>query len=336
MDPTRTVPSAVVVELAPGILETRTETEMIRLEGGQFHMGSDRHYPEEAPRHQVRVDGFWIDRTLVTNLQFAAFVEATGHVTTAEIAPNPDDYPGALPELCHPGSLVFRPSGRPVDLTDWSQWWEFKLGADWRHPYGPGSSIQAIMDHPVVHVTHDDASAYAEWAGKGLPTEAQWEYAAWGGLEDREFAWGDELEPEGRHYANVWQGEFPWQNTCGDGYERTSPVGTYPPNGCGLLDMIGNVWEWTDDWYRDKHPAAKDKPCCIPANPRGGQKSDSHSRCDPIIIPRKTLKGGSHLCAPSYCRRYRPAARHAQPIDSSASHIGFRCVKNAPAGSASD
>jgi sulfatase modifying factor 1 len=302
---------------------------MAWLDGGLFQMGSDRHYPEEAPRHPVRVEGFWIDRGPVTNEQFAAFVDATAHVTTAEIAPNPDDYPGALPELCHPGSLVFKPTDHAVDVRDWSQWWEFRLGADWRHPYGPDSSIAALMDHPVVHVTHDDATAFARWAGKSLPSEAQWEYAAWGGLEDSEFAWGDELELGGRHFANVWQGEFPWQNLQSDGFERTSPVGFYGPNGFGLVDMIGNVWEWTDDWYRARHPEAKDKPCCIPSNPRGGPKSDSHDRCGAIAIPRKALKGGSHLCAPNYCRRYRPAARHPQPIDTSASHIGFRCVSNA-------
>jgi formylglycine-generating enzyme required for sulfatase activity len=304
---------------------------MASLDGGVFQMGSDRHYPEEAPRHAVKVDGFSIDRTLVTNQQFAEFVEATGHVTTAEIAPNPEDYPGALPELCHPGSLVFSPPSYPVDLSDWSQWWEFRLGADWRHPYGPESSIADRMDHPVVHVTHADATAYARWSGKSLPTEAEWEFAAWGGADDCEFTWGDELEPDGRHFANVWQGEFPGQNLRSDGFDRTSPVGSFPPNGFGLLDMIGNVWEWTDDWYRARHPEAKNKPCCIPLNPRGGPKSDSHDRCDGVAIPRKTLKGGSHLCAPNYCRRYRPAARHAQPIDTSASHIGFRCIRRGAA-----
>ena len=310
--------------------EASTAEDMVWIAGGEFDMGSDHHYPEEAPRHRVRVDGFWMDRTPVTVRQFAEFVRATGHVTTAEIAPNPDDYPGALPELCHPGSLVFSPPGHPVDLSDWSQWWEFRLGADWRHPDGPESSSAEMLDHPVVHVTHGDAAAFAEWAGKRLATEAEWEIAAWGGTENAEFAWGDQLELNGRHFANVWQGEFPWQNLASDGFERTSPVGTFPPNGFGLADMIGNVWEWTDDWYRARHPEAADKPCCIPANPRGGPKSDSHDRCDVVAIPRKALKGGSHLCAPNYCRRYRPAARHAQPIDTSTGHIGFRCVRSGP------
>ena len=300
--------------------------DMVWLEGGTFFMGSDDHYPEEAPRHPVRVDGFRIDPRPVTNREFAAFVEATGHVTSAEIAPDPKDYPGALPEMCQAGSLLFVPTMGPVDLADWRNWWDFRFGADWRHPYGPDSDIEGLEDHPVVHVTFDDAEAYAAWAGKSLPTEAEWEYAAWGGREGGEYAWGDELEPGGTHAANVWQGDFPWQNTRGDGWLRTSPVASYPANGFGLYDMIGNVWEWTSDWYRARHPEAKDKPCCIPTNPRGGPRSDSHDRCDGAAIPRKVVKGGSHLCAPNYCRRYRPAARHPQPVDTSASHIGFRCI----------
>jgi formylglycine-generating enzyme required for sulfatase activity len=304
-----------------------TTSEMVWLDGGQFEMGSDCHYPEEAPRHPVQVDGFWIDRTPVTNRQFSEFVEATGHVTTAEIAPEAKDYPGARPELLKPGSLLFTPTQFPVDLSDWSQWWSFCLGADWRHPFGPDSDIAALMDHPVVHVTHGDAAAYAKWAGKKLPTEAQWEYAAWGGMEGCEFAWGDELEPGGRHMANVWQGEFPWKNSLVDGFERTSPVGSYDANGFGLFDMIGNVWEWTDDWYRASHPEGKNKPCCVPVNPRGGPRSASHDPREANAIPRKTMKGGSHLCAPSYCQRYRPAARHPQAIDTSTSHIGFRCIR---------
>ncbi|MGZ8281528.1 MAG: formylglycine-generating enzyme family protein [Allosphingosinicella sp.] len=303
---------------------------MVWLEGGQFGMGSDHHYPEEAPRHPVRVAGFWVDRMPVTNREFAAFVGATGHVTTAEIAPDPRDYPGALPEMCRAGSLVFVPTAGPVDLSDWRNWWDFRFGADWHHPLGPESSIEELMDHPVVHVTFADAEAYAAWAGKALPTEAEWEYAAWGGRDDGEYAWGDVLEPDGVHQANVWQGAFPWENLGGDGWVRTSPVGAFPANGFGVADMIGNVWEWTRDWYRARHEAAKDKPCCIPLNPRGGPRSDSHDRCDANPIPRRVVKGGSHLCAPNYCRRYRPAARHPQPIDTSASHIGFRCIRRAP------
>jgi formylglycine-generating enzyme required for sulfatase activity len=214
-----------------------------------------------------------------------------------------------------------------VDLRDWSQWWAFTFGATWRRPYGPKSSIKGLDDHPVVHVAHADAEAYAAWAGKSLPTEAEWEFAARGGLDGAEFAWGDELAPEGRQMANTWQGAFPFQNKREDGYERTSPVTAFPPNGYGLHDMIGNVWEWTSDWYSPKHPNDAPKACCIPENPRGGREAGSYDPRQPQIrIPRKVLKGGSHLCAPNYCRRYRPAARHAQPVDTSSSHIGFRCV----------
>lgn len=223
--------------------------------GGAFRMGSDHHYREEAPSHRVRVDGFWMDRTPVTNAQFRTFVEATGHVTLAESPPRAEDYPGAPPEMLRPGSLVFvRPPG-PVDLRDLRNWWQFVFGADWRHPYGPGSDLRGLDDHPVVHVAYGDALAYARWAGKALPTKAEWEFAARGGLEGAEFAWGEQLIPDGRPMANVWQGEFPWQNLLEDGYERTSPVGVFPPNGYGLFDMIGNVWEWTDDWYRPRQRA---------------------------------------------------------------------------------
>ena len=306
---------------------TAQKDTMIWIPGGAFRMGSDRHYVEEAPAHRVIVDGFWMDATPVTNRQFAAFVEATGHVTVAERKPDPRDYPGALPHMLRAGSLVFSPTPRPVSLEDWSQWWSFKFGADWRHPLGPDSSIRGLDDHPVVHVAYPDALAYARWAGKSLPTEAQWEYAARGGLEGAEFAWGDELTPNGRHMANTWQGAFPFENTAEDGFERTSPVGSYPANGYGLFDMIGNVWEWTCDWYEPRHPDEALKACCTPRNPRGGRQERSYDPLQPSVrIPRKVLKGGSHLCAPSYCRRYRPAARHPEPIDTSAGHVGFRCV----------
>jgi formylglycine-generating enzyme required for sulfatase activity len=300
---------------------------MIWLAGGTFRMGSDEHYPEEAPVHRVTVDGFWIDRTPVTNRDFRRFVEATGHVTLAERTPDPKDYPGARPEMLKAGSLVFTPPDYPVSLRDWSRWWAFTFGATWRRPYGRGSSIKGLDDHPVVHVAWADAEAYAAWAGKSLPTEAEWEFAARGGLDGAEFAWGDAFMPDGRPMANTWQGAFPFRNTREDGFERTSPVTAFAPNGYGVHDMIGNVWEWTSDWYTPRHPADAPKACCIPENPRGGREADSCDPCQPRIrIPRRVLKGGSHLCAPNYCRRYRPAARHAQPIDTSTSHIGFRCV----------
>lgn len=302
--------------------------DMVWIAGGTFRMGSDRHYPEEAPVHRVTVSGFWMDRTPVTNRQFREFVNATGYVTFAEIAPVPENYPGALPHMLKAGSLVFAPPMfRVVDLSDWSQWWRFKLGADWRHPYGPDSSIRGRDEHPVVHIAYQDAEAYARWAGKDLPTEAEWEYAARGGLDGAEFAWGDELTPGGRHMANTWQGEFPRQNLLQDGYRGTSPVTAFPPNGYGLHDTIGNVWEWTSDWYAPRHEADAPKACCIPQNPRGARQEASYDPCQPYIrIPRRVLKGGSHLCAPNYCRRYRPAARHAQPVDTSTCHLGFRCV----------
>jgi sulfatase modifying factor 1 len=305
----------------------RTRDNMILLPGRTFRMGSDRHYPEEAPSHSVRVSNFWMDRTPVTNRQFAQFVEATGHVTFAEIPPRAEDYPGALPHMLYAGSLTFRAPAHPVDPRDWSQWWAFLEGADWRHPYGPGSGIDGLDEHPVVHVAFSDALAYTQWVGKELPTEAEWEFAARGGLDRAEFAWGDDLTPGGKHMANTWQGSFPHRNEVQDGFARTSPVNAFPPNGYGLHDMIGNVWEWTTDWYSEKHQADAAKACCIPENPRGGREDQSFDPSDPNIrIPRKVLKGGSHLCAPNYCRRYRPAARHAEPIDTSASHVGFRCV----------
>jgi formylglycine-generating enzyme required for sulfatase activity len=300
--------------------------EMVFILGGEFTMGSDHHYTEEKPAHRVKVDSFWIDATPVTNAAFRRFVRETGHVTFAEIAPDPKDYPGALPHMLRAGSLVFVKSKGPVELKNWSNWWTFGFGADWRHPYGPGSSNKGLDDHPVVHISFRDAEAYAKWAGKELPTEAEWEFAARGGLDGAEFAWGDAFEPNGKPMANTWQGEFPWQNLLTDGYEGTSPVGTYPPNGYGLYDMIGDVWEWTTDWYVASH--VQQKSCCMPENPRGPRAEDSYDPCQPNIkIPRKVIKGGSFLCAPSYCRRYRPAARHAEPIDTSTCHLGFRCIK---------
>ncbi|OJU18050.1 MULTISPECIES: formylglycine-generating enzyme family protein [unclassified Sphingomonas] len=309
---------------------------MIALPGGTFTMGSERFYPEEAPVRRVRVDPFRIDAAPVTNRAFARFVAETGYVTFAEIAPDPADYPDIDPALAQPGSLVFTKSAGPVDLSDPSQWWRFVLGADWRHPTGPDSSLEGLDDHPVVHVVHQDAKAYADWAGKSLPTEAEWEYAARGGLEAREFAWGDELTPDGQWRANTWQGLFPFANQLLDGWERTSPIGAYPPNDFGLYDMIGNVWEWTEDWYADASAAAargktKTRPsCCVADNPRGAKIFQSWDPANAARkVPRKVIKGGSHLCAPSYCQRYRPAARHPQAIDSSTSHIGFRCVVRA-------
>jgi formylglycine-generating enzyme len=268
-----------------------------------------------------------MDREPVTNCDFRRFVEATGYVTFAEIAPDPRDYPNALSHMLKVGSLVFTPPEGSVDLRDWRQWWQFRFGAFWRRPYGPSSSLDGLEEHPVVHIAYRDAEVYARWAGKELPTEAEWEFAARGGLDGAEFAWGDEFTPQGRHMANTWQGEFPHENSREDGYARTSPVTAFPPNAYGLYDMIGNVWEWTADWYSARHVATAVSPCCAAENPRGGSEHGSYDTGLPNIrIPRKVVKGGSHLCAPSYCRRYRPAARHAEAIDTSMSHIGFRCI----------
>jgi len=288
---------------------------MVELPAGTFRMGSDRFYPEEAPVREMAVEGFWIDRHPVTVAAFRRFVKATGHVTWAEQTPIAADYPDADPELLVPGSLVFRKTEGPVDLRDHRNWWDWVPGADWRHPEGPGSNVGGRERHPVTHISHADAAAYAAWAGKSLPTEAEWEYAARGGLDQATYAWGEEFAPKGRMMANTWQGEFPWQNLALDRYEGTSPVETYPPNGHGLYDVAGNVWEWTDDWFAA--PQRARPPCCAPEAPHA-------SFAEPF--PRKVIKGGSHLCAPNYCLRYRPAARQGEAVDTTTGHIGFRCT----------
>jgi len=301
---------------------------MRRLDGGTFLMGADDRYPEEGPRREVHVDGFWIDAHPVTNRDFAAFVAATGHVTLAERAPDAAAYPGADPALLVAGSALFRSPPGPVPLDDPFRWWGFVAGTDWRHPQGPSSGIEALGDHPVVHVAYEDATAYAAWANKDLPTEAEWEYAARGGVAT-EYPWGDACEPDGLLMANYWQGAFPWQHdraqqTLKNDGVLTTSVGSFAANGFGLCDMIGNVWEWTSDWYG---PAAEaPNTCCVPRNPRGGSEAASRDPIDPAGFARKVLKGGSHLCAANYCQRYHPASRYAQTVDSTTSHIGFRCV----------
>ncbi len=282
---------------------------MVAVPGGEFVMGSDAFYPEERPVHRVAVEAFWIDARPVTVGQFRRFVTETGYVTVAERPLDPDQYPDADPALLVPGSLVFRPTRGPVDLSDYRNWWSYTPDACWSRPEGPGSDTYTRGRHPVIHVAYEDAEAYAAWAGKALPTEAEWEYAARGGLEGKAFTWGDELAPEGRMLANFWQGEFPWQNLMNDGYADTSPVAAFPANGYGLHDMAGNVWEWTSDLYTGSHDNA---PCC-------GPPADER-------IPRRVIKGGSHLCAANYCLRFRPAARQGEAIDTSTGHIGFRCV----------
>lgn len=317
-------------------VEAALTAGMVRIPAGTFTMGSDRFYPEEAPLRRVFVDAYWIDEIPVTNRQFAAFVEATGYTTVAEIAPDPRDYPDMLPGMDRAGSLVFHKSPVPVDTSNPGNWWRFEFGADWRHPLGAGSDIESLglLDHPVVQVAYADAEAYARWSGKELPSEAEFEFAARGGLEAADYAWGHTLAPDGAMMANYWQGLFPFANQMLDGWKRTSPVRTYPANGYGLFDMIGNTWEWTSDWWsetpRGGRKAPAPKSCCTAKNPRGAKLRDSFDPAHPgVRIGRKVLKGGSHLCAENYCQRYRPAARHPEMIDSATSHIGFRCVLRA-------
>ena len=252
-------------------MPTRTDPSqgMVRLAGGTFLMGSDNHYPEEGPAHRVTVDSFCIDRYPVTNAEFRHFVDVSGYVTTAERAPNAADHPRARTRMLHAGALVFIKPAQSVDLGDLRDWWRYVAGADWRHPRGPHSTIADRDRHPVVQVSYDDAVAYAKWAGKDLPTEAEWEFAARGGLEGAVYAWGDDFSPGGRQLANTWQGDFPWHNLKTDGYEGTSPVGSYPANGYGLFDMIGNVWEWTSDWYAPRHSPDVVKPYRTPPEPAG-------------------------------------------------------------------
>ncbi len=293
---------------------------------GRFLMGSEKFYPEEAPVREVETAGFWIDICTVTNCEYSRFVRKTGYVTVAERPLNAVDYPGALPGELVPGALVFRQTRGPIDLRDWSQWWEYVHDACWKRPEGPGSSIESRPDHPVVHIAYEDAQAYADWAGKRLPTEVEWEYAARGGRDGADYVWGDEMEPNGKPAANTWQGEFPWRNLVTDGYERTAPVGMFPQNEYGLYDMAGNVWEWTSDWYVGRREA-QSSPCC--GGSRARDKEQSYDPAQPNIrIPRKVLKGGSFLCAPNYCLRFRPAARSPQMIDTGMAHLGFRCVKD--------
>jgi sulfatase modifying factor 1 len=287
--------------------------DMVRVEGGEFLMGSEAFYPEEGPVRRAEVGGFWIDEHPVTASEFRRFVKETGYVTLAERPLDPADYPDADPDLLVPGSLVFRKTSGPVPLNDVRSWWEYVPGAFWKKPGGPGTTINGRDRHPVVQVAYEDAEAYASWSGKELPTEAEWEYAARGGLDGAAFAWGDEHFPNGKPMANTWQGEFPWQNLNADGFEGTSPVGSFSPNGYGLYDMTGNVWEWTSDWFRADRSEVE-SPCCAPPA-RPGER-----------FPRKVIKGGSHLCAPNYCLRYRPAARQGETVDTSTGHIGFRCI----------
>lgn len=300
-----------------------TLTELRQIPAQTFMMGSDAHYPEERPAHRVEVETFSIESHQVTNAQYASFVAATGYRTVAERPLDPADFPGAPAANLQPGSMVFAGTPGPVDLRHIDQWWRWTPGASWRRPEGPRSTLTGRNDHPVVHIAYEDAQAYAEWAGRALPTEAQWEAAARGGLDHAEFTWGDEPEPDGGRLANFWHGDFPWR--AAPGYGSTTPVASYPSNPYGLYDTAGNVWEWTDDWYAEGH--GDGHSCCAPRNPRGPGVEGSYDPRQPQFrVPRKVIKGGSFLCADSYCRRYRPAARRPHMIDTGMSHIGFRCV----------
>lgn len=294
----------------------------IWLDGGEFAMGTDGLYPEEAPAHRVRVDGFWISPTAVTNREYAAFVTATRYRTVAERPLDPADFPGAPADNLVPGSMVFTGTPGPVDLRHLSQWWAWTPGANWRRPFGPGSTIGNRPEHPVVHIAYEDAQEYADWARTRLPTEAEWEFAARGGLDGARYTWGDEPERTGERRANYWHGEFPWR--AKPGYGSTAPVGSFPANGYGLFDMSGNVWEWTSDWYQGFESGHS---CCAPDNPRGGSRESSIDPAEQFPVPRKVVKGGSFLCADSYCMRYRPGARRPQMIDTGMSHVGFRCAR---------
>jgi formylglycine-generating enzyme len=315
-----------MLRYALSMSEDRVEMDMVSIGAGRFRMGSERFYAEEGPVREVEVGGFEIDRGPVTVAQFAAFAAETGYTTLAERQPDPADYPDADPALLVAGSAVFHPTPHPVPLDDPSRWWAYVPGADWRHPWGPGSDNAERQHHPVTHIAYEDALAFAQWAGKALPTEAEWEYAARGGLDGAVFAWGDDQRPGGELRANHWQGDFPWRNTGARGWVGTTPVGLFPPNGYGLHDVTGNVWEWTSDYWSAAGPGAHS--CCgPPVNPRVASPEDSYDVGRPgAHIPRRVIKGGSHLCAPSYCLRYRPAARQPEAIDTSTSHIGFRCV----------
>lgn len=295
--------------------------ELVRIQGGSFRMGSNVFYPDERPEHDRTIEPFLLERAPVTNAEFAAFVADTGYETVAERALDPAEFPGADPADLVAGSMVFTPTPRPVDLGNWRSWWRWEPGAMWRRPAGHGSSIDDKLNHPVVHIAFQDASAYAEWSGRRLPSEAEFEFAARGGLDGADYAWGDEPYPGGKVLANVWIGSFPYENR---GWGGTSPVGSFPANAYGLVDLIGNVWEWTSDYYIPRHILLSDKP--LHAGKRQNLLAAASINRTQPRMPRRVLKGGSQLCSPDYCLRFRPAARSPQAEDTGMSHVGFRCA----------
>jgi sulfatase modifying factor 1 len=297
---------------------------MAWIAGGEFWMGSSEPMFRDArPWHRVYLDGFFMDKTTVTNREFVRFVKATGYVTVAEIKPRAEDFPGAPPEKLVAGSVVFTPPDRPVELNNHFQWWSYVKGANWRHPQGPGSGIAGKEKHPVVHIAYRDAEAYCAWQGKRLPTEAEFEYAERGGLDRKKYAWGDEFMPGGRYMANTFQGHFPDHNTAEDGYTTTAPVGTFPANGYGLYDMSGNVWEWTSDWYRPDYYQTLASGGEVARNPQG--PADSFDPSEPGVA-KKVHRGGSFLCTDQYCSRYMVGGRGKGEADTGTNHLGFRCV----------
>jgi formylglycine-generating enzyme required for sulfatase activity len=318
----------VVACAGAGAVEPPAPAGMIWLAGGEFWMGSDEpEFPDARPWHQVHVDGFWMDRTEVTNAQFAAFVKATGHVTIAERKPRAEDFPGAPPENLVAGSVVFTPPDGPVPLDSHFRWWSYLDGANWRHPTGPGSDLKGKDQHPVVHIAYADALAYCQWAGKRLPTEAEFEYAARGGLDRARYVWGEEFQPNGRFMANTFQGHFPDTNTAEDGYVATAPVGSFLANGYGLVDLAGNVWEWTSDWYQPDYYTTLAATGKVARNPQG--PASSHDPSEPGV-QKRVHRGGSFLCNDQYCSRYCPGGRGKGELDTGTNHLGFRCVKSGP------
>jgi formylglycine-generating enzyme required for sulfatase activity len=299
---------------------------MIWIPGGQFWMGADsEHMPDTKPWHRVYVDGYWMDRTEVTNAQFARFVNATGYLTVAERRPRAEDFPGSPAENLIAGSVVFTPPGHPVDLRSQFQWWRYAHGANWRHPEGPQSDVKNRMNHPVVQIAYEDAVTYSTWAGKRLPTEAEFEFASRGGLDRKRYDWGDEFMPEGKYMANTFQGHFPDNNTGEDGYKATAPVGSFPANKYGLFDMAGNVWEWASDWYRADYYQTLAAVGTIAVNPTGPVQS-----FDPTEprVPKRVQRGGSFLCTDQYCSRYIAGGRGRGEPDTGTNHLGFRCVRS--------
>lgn len=328
------VASAVVILTAicaTGVVTGQSATApvgMVWLEGGEFAMGSNEaEFLDARPWHQVHVDGFWMDRTEATNAQFAAFIAATGYVTVAERRPRAEDFPGAPPENLVAGSVVFTPPATPVPLDSHYRWWSYVEGADWRHPTGPGSTSDGKAQHPVVHIAYADAVAYCAWAGKRLPTEAEFEFAARGGLDRARYGWGEEFQPGERFMANTFQGHFPDTNTVEDGFAATAPVGSFPANGYGLVDLAGNVWEWTSDWYRPDTYATLAAAGRVARNPRG--PASSHDPSEPGV-QKRVHRGGSYLCNDQYCSRYCPGGRGKGEPDTGTNHLGFRCVMDAP------